>query len=73
VLGPRRSGAELEDLAGQLARRLRLRADRPAHLLVRPDGHLAVRGGADLTGLREHLDRWLGQPAGTDGRPPFAP
>lgn len=59
MLGPRRSGAKVQDLAGQVARRLRLPAERPAHLLVRPDGHIALRGGADLRGLRDHLETWL--------------
>ena len=30
-----------------------------AHLLVRPDGHLAYRGGSDLAGLRAYLSAWL--------------
>ncbi len=59
-LGPRRSGADLEDLAGQLLRRLGVTPDRPAHLLVRPDGHLALRGGGDLRPLRAYLERWFG-------------
>ncbi|WP_448073719.1 FAD-dependent monooxygenase [Georgenia yuyongxinii] len=29
------------------------------HLLVRPDGHVAVRGGTDLSGVRRYLDAWL--------------
>jgi len=58
-LGPRRSGNELEDLTGHLARRLGLRATRSAHLLVRPDGHVAERGGADLRDLRTYLETWL--------------
>jgi 2-polyprenyl-6-methoxyphenol hydroxylase-like FAD-dependent oxidoreductase len=34
-------------------------ADSPAHLLVRPDGYLAYRGGRDLTGLGAYLEDWL--------------
>ncbi|GAA4288728.1 FAD-dependent monooxygenase [Georgenia daeguensis] len=30
-----------------------------AHLLVRPDGHLAYRGGSDLAGLQAYLSTWL--------------
>ncbi|PZF86090.1 FAD-dependent monooxygenase [Jiangella anatolica] len=30
-----------------------------AHLLVRPDGHLARRGEADLSGVRAYLHRWM--------------
>jgi hypothetical protein len=29
------------------------------HLLIRPDGHLAHRGDADLSGVRAYLHRWL--------------
>ena len=61
-LGPRRSAAELQDLAGQLGRRLGLAPTRPAHLLVRPDGHLALRGDGDLGGLRRYLETWLSRP-----------
>jgi hypothetical protein len=39
---------------------LRLRIREAAQLLVRPDGYIAYRSdGADLAGLRGHLDRWL--------------
>ncbi len=58
-LGPRRSSADVQDLTGHLARRLHLSGGRPAHLLVRPDGHVALRGDGDLRPLRDYLERWL--------------
>jgi 2-polyprenyl-6-methoxyphenol hydroxylase-like FAD-dependent oxidoreductase len=58
-LGPRRSPCEVQYLTGHLARRLGVRPTGPAHLLVRPDGHVAQRGGGDLAGLRRYLETWL--------------
>jgi hypothetical protein len=64
-LGPRRSAADLQDLTGQLARRLGVSPGRPAHVLVRPDGHVAERGDGDLRPLRPYLETWL--VPGSDG------
>jgi hypothetical protein len=51
------SGA-LVDPAGQAL--ARLGAERGAHYLVRPDGHIAYRNsGTDLAGVTQYLARWL--------------
>lgn len=48
----------LLDVDGSAGRRLGVRGT--AHLLVRPDGHVAHREhGSDLTGLAAVLSRWL--------------
>jgi len=39
--------------------RLGVRGAATAHLLVRPDGHLAYRGGSELAGLHAYLSAWL--------------
>jgi 2-polyprenyl-6-methoxyphenol hydroxylase-like FAD-dependent oxidoreductase len=50
----------LHDHTGAASRRLGLRDSTQAHYLVRPDGHIAYRGGGnDLTGLHAYLDRQL--------------
>jgi 2-polyprenyl-6-methoxyphenol hydroxylase-like FAD-dependent oxidoreductase len=50
----------LHDPDGTALRRLGLDASGVAHYLVRPDGHVGYRaGGADLTGARAYLSRWL--------------
>jgi hypothetical protein len=49
----------VQDLTGHLARRLGVPPGRPAHVLVRPDGHVAHRGDADLRPLRRYLETWL--------------
>jgi len=42
---------------------LRLAPDRPGLLLIRPDGHIALRTtGSDTTGLLSYLNHWLPQP-----------
>ncbi|MGH3369240.1 MAG: FAD-dependent monooxygenase, partial [Nocardioidaceae bacterium] len=60
-----RSGS-LVDVRGHAHRRLGLdRTDHTGHYLIRPDLHIAYRAaGTNLTGLRNHLNRWLpGDPA----------
>ena len=60
----------LQDADGQTLRRLGLRPDAAAHLLIRPDGYIGYRaGGADLQGLVGYLNRWLPRPARTGSRP----
>ena len=51
----------LHDVVGDAHRRLGLRrAGQTAHFLIRPDGHIAYRAaGTDLSGVRNHLARWL--------------
>jgi 2-polyprenyl-6-methoxyphenol hydroxylase-like FAD-dependent oxidoreductase len=50
----------LHDVSGDAHQRLGLDRAAAAHHLVRPDGHIAYRAaGTDLTGLRDHLARWL--------------
>jgi 2-polyprenyl-6-methoxyphenol hydroxylase-like FAD-dependent oxidoreductase len=49
----------LVDRSGRAGRVLGLRQDRPEAILVRPDGYLAYRGGADLGPVRAYLDTWL--------------
>jgi len=49
----------LHDSGGQTLRRLGVAGTRSALLLVRPDGHLAYRGGADLAGVDAYLAAWL--------------
>ncbi|TDE09937.1 FAD-dependent monooxygenase [Jiangella asiatica] len=56
--GPAAPPDALIDRTGRVAHRLGVRR-RAAYLLVRPDGHVAHRGGTDLAGLRAHLDHWL--------------
>ncbi|HEX6568585.1 MAG TPA: FAD-dependent monooxygenase [Acidimicrobiales bacterium] len=65
----RPAAGALHDTSGDAHRRLGLdRPDRPAHLLVRPDGHIAYRAaGIDLTGLGGHLTRWFPGPGSTVG------
>ncbi|WP_197683320.1 aromatic-ring hydroxylase C-terminal domain-containing protein [Jiangella alkaliphila] len=48
----------LLDHTGRVSRLLGI-GKTAAHLLVRPDGHLAHRGGTDLTGVEAYLRRWL--------------
>jgi hypothetical protein len=33
--------------------------NRPTHFLVRPDGYIAFRGGADLSGVQAYLARLI--------------
>jgi hypothetical protein len=44
--------------AGGTARKLLGADGRPVHLLVRPDGYIAYRGGADLAGVEHWLIRY---------------
>ena len=48
---------DLVDHTGQALRRLRIVDDDAKHYLVRPDGYVAYRAGADLTGTRAYLAR----------------
>lgn len=50
---------DMVDHTGRASRRLHV-GPSAAHLLVRPDGHLALRGDADLSGVHAYLSRWLG-------------
>ncbi|SEE69731.1 FAD-dependent monooxygenase [Jiangella alba] len=54
-------GDVLVDHTGRAGRRLHV-GPAAAQLLVRPDGHLAYRGDADLGAARAYLDRWLVEP-----------
>jgi 2-polyprenyl-6-methoxyphenol hydroxylase-like FAD-dependent oxidoreductase len=56
-----RPGA-LHDPTGKASRRLGIRDATSAHYLIRPDGHVAYRAGADLTGLHTYLSRWVRRP-----------
>ena len=49
----------LHDHTGAALRRLGVDESRPAHFLVRPDGYIAFRGGADLSGVRAYLARLI--------------
>jgi hypothetical protein len=50
----------LHDRDGTVLRRLGTDPRTPVVYLVRPDGHIAFRDrGADLTGVRAYLARWL--------------
>lgn len=49
----------LHDHTGWAHRLLGIAGSRSGHLLVRPDGYVAYRGGSDLTGVRQYLDAWL--------------
>ncbi|WP_200938633.1 FAD-dependent monooxygenase [Cellulomonas sp. Root137] len=49
----------LHDATGWAHRLLGVDGFKSGHLLVRPDGYVAYRGGGDLTGVREYLDDWL--------------
>ena len=49
----------LHDDTGRAHRVLGVDGRRPGHILVRPDGHVAYRGGGDVTGLHEYLAAWL--------------
>jgi hypothetical protein len=49
----------LHDHTGVALRRLGVDDSRPAHFLVRPDGHIAFRGGTDLSGVRAYLGRMI--------------
>ena len=49
----------LHDHTGAALRRLGVDDDRPAHVLVRPDGYIGFRGGADLSGVRVYLARMI--------------
>ncbi|MEZ0448021.1 FAD-dependent monooxygenase [Cellulomonas sp. ICMP 17802] len=55
LAGPR----VLHDGSGRVHRLLGVDGSRPGHLLVRPDGYVAYRGGRDLSGLRAYLDAWF--------------
>ncbi|MCK6210986.1 FAD-dependent monooxygenase [Georgenia sp. EYE_87] len=44
---------------GLVLDRLGVTGTATAHLLVRPDGYVAYRGGSDLAGLRAYLGSWL--------------
>lgn len=59
-LSRRAEPGALHDVDGTAHRRLGLSPAGPAaHVLVRPDGHIAYRGdGTDLTGLHAYLSRW---------------
>lgn len=58
----------LHDASGRAHRLLGVSGSRPGHVLVRPDGYVAYRGGGDMSGLREYLDAWLTQVRGDGGR-----
>ena len=49
----------LHDDTGAALRRLGVDDNRPAHFLVRPDGYIGFRGGADLSGVRAYLARLI--------------
>jgi 2-polyprenyl-6-methoxyphenol hydroxylase-like FAD-dependent oxidoreductase len=50
----------LHDHTGEASHRLGLRSSTQVHYLVRPDGHIAHRGGDnDFTGLHAYLERQL--------------
>lgn len=49
----------LHDPTAQARRRLGVHGSTAVHYLIRPDGHVAHRGGNDLTGLSAYLNRWL--------------
>jgi 2-polyprenyl-6-methoxyphenol hydroxylase-like FAD-dependent oxidoreductase len=49
----------LHDHTGAALRRLGVDDSRPAHFLVRPDGYIGFRGGADLSGVRAYLARLI--------------
>jgi len=58
------SDADLVDVTGAAYRRLALRGS--GSLLVRPDGHVAVRAvGLDLADVRASPDRWLSSSPGS--------
>lgn len=58
-LGRDEGPGALHDATGKANRRLGLSDATPAHYLIRPDGHVAYRGGDDLSGLHAYLRRWL--------------
>lgn len=59
-----RAPGVLHDPRGRARARLGVRGAHPAHVLVRPDGHIGYRaGGTDLTGLEAYLRRWVRPPA----------
>jgi 2-polyprenyl-6-methoxyphenol hydroxylase-like FAD-dependent oxidoreductase len=49
----------LHDDTGAALLRLGVDDSRPAHFLVRPDGHIGFRGGADLSGVWAYLARLI--------------
>jgi 2-polyprenyl-6-methoxyphenol hydroxylase-like FAD-dependent oxidoreductase len=53
------SPGALHDNTGAALRRLGVDDSRPAHFLVRPDGYIGFRGGADLSGVRAYLARLI--------------
>ncbi|HET6774507.1 MAG TPA: FAD-dependent monooxygenase [Acidimicrobiales bacterium] len=59
-LSRRAEPGALHDVGGAAHRRLGLgRDERPAQILVRPDGHIAYRAdGTDVSGLTAYLSRW---------------
>jgi hypothetical protein len=59
-LSRRAEPGALHDAGGAAHRRLGLgRDERPAQILVRPDGHIAYRAdGTDMAGLTAYLSRW---------------
>jgi 2-polyprenyl-6-methoxyphenol hydroxylase-like FAD-dependent oxidoreductase len=59
-LSRRADPGALHDAGGAAHRRLGLgRDERPAQILVRPDGHIAYRGdGTGMAGLTAYLSRW---------------
>jgi 2-polyprenyl-6-methoxyphenol hydroxylase-like FAD-dependent oxidoreductase len=54
---------DLVDPTGLALGRLGVTGDDAVHYLIRPDGHVAYRAGADLTGLRAYLAGWGVPPA----------
>ncbi|MPV35944.1 monooxygenase [Georgenia subflava] len=68
-LSPQPTSGVLHDPTGVVLDRLGIASRSTAHLLVRPDGHIAYRGGRDLRGLHAYLATWIGWPEVTSPAP----